>query len=111
MFVCDFIVRKKDLMKFEWDSKKEKINLKKHKIDFNLAKLVFYDEFMMERYDINHSDYEDRYMVIGSVLDSLMVITVIYTERADAIRIISARKANSEERKAYYDNKKKCGFI
>lgn len=92
-------------MKFEWDSNKEKINIKKHKLDFSTAALVFKDENRLEFYDLKHSENEDRFYTIGEINEALVVITVIYTERQrDVIRIISARVATTKEREMYYGN-------
>jgi hypothetical protein len=88
---------------FEWDDAKEKINLTKHSIDFSTASLVFQDKNRIEFYDEAHSEYEDRYITIGQINNIAIVVTVVYTERGDAIRLISARKATSQERSAYYD--------
>lgn len=84
----------------EWDANKEKINLRKHGISFKTAALVFSDSNRIELFDKRHSTTEDRYIVIGIVNK---LITVIYTERTDCVRIISARIANSLERKVYHD--------
>jgi hypothetical protein len=88
-------------MNFEWDEEKEKINIKKHKINFTLAKKIFNDVNRIEIYDKNHSINEDRYNTIGAVGE---VLFVVYTERRDNIRIISARLANEKERRLYYDS-------
>ncbi len=93
-------------MIFEWDEEKNRANIIKHKIDFETAALVFGDENRIEFYDEKHSEYEDRYRTVGSINGFIAVITVIYTEREKAIRIISARKADEAERRAYYDNPK-----
>ncbi len=85
---------------FEWDSEKENLNIKKHGIDFSTAMLAFNDEDYLEWYDEEHSKTEDRYNVLGLVHD---VIFVVYTERRDNIRIISARLATGWERSLYYD--------
>ncbi len=90
-------------MKFEWDDEKEKINIIKHGIDFATAARVFNDENRLEIYDEYHSDTEDRYITIGLIDGVAYVILVVYTERNDAIRLISARKATQKERSAYYD--------
>ena len=55
-------------MRFEWDSEKGKINLKKHKVSFEEAKHVFRDEMALEMYDEEHSISEDRYIIIGLIL-------------------------------------------
>ncbi|MBR1874069.1 MAG: BrnT family toxin [Eubacterium sp.] len=85
---------------FEWDTEKNRINKKIHGISFETALLVFNDYDRIEIYDQEHSEYEDRYSTIGLVDD---VIFVVYTERKDVIRIISARMATREERRIYYD--------
>ncbi|MDO4475340.1 MAG: BrnT family toxin [Lachnospiraceae bacterium] len=90
-------------MQFEWDSEKEKINIKKHGIDFETAKLVFADENRIEIFDYQHSTQcEDRYDTIGLVHE---VLFVVYTERQERIRIISARLATAREREVYYDRR------
>lgn len=86
---------------FEWDDRKAKINKLKHGINFNTAAQVFFDENRIERYDNEHSVTEDRWKVIGKVKD---VLFVIYTERSEATRLISARKATPYERSIYYDS-------
>ena len=85
-------------MIFEWDDHKEQINIAKHGIDFKTAARVFQDEFRIEIFDELHSDIEERQ--IGGVE---IVIMVVYTERKQAIRLISARKATAQERKMYHD--------
>lgn len=62
--------------------------------------LVFNDENRIEIYDVVHSQSEDRYNTIGKVHD---VLFVVYTERRDNVRIISARIATPKERSIYYD--------
>jgi hypothetical protein len=87
-------------MRFEWDIDKEKLNIKKHKISFETASYVFDDSNHIELYDSQNSTYEDRYIAIGCVNS---VLFVVFTERKDNIRIISARLANESERRMYYD--------
>ena len=87
-------------MKFNWDSEKAALNWHKHRVDFNDAAMVFADENRIELFDEIHSDEEDRWQVIGKVNE---ILFVVYTERIDEIRIISARKATSYERRIYYD--------
>ena len=86
--------------KFEWDSDKAKINKQKHNVMFSIAAKVFLDDNRIEYYDELHSDFEDRTKVIGRVGK---ILVVIYTERGDRNRIISARHANKEEEDEYYD--------
>lgn len=90
-----------DNLIFEWDEDKNQINKEKHGIDFNIAIHVFEDADRIEIYDIEHSIEEDRYNTIGLVHD---VLFVVYTERKDRLRIISARLATAAERRLYYDN-------
>ena len=91
-------------MLFEWDPEKERINITKHKMDFTTASFVFYDDYHLEFYDDEHSEEEERYKAIGLIGKTLVVATVIFTDRGDKIRIISARKATDKERRLYYDD-------
>ncbi len=86
---------------FEWDAEKEAVNLRKHKLGFDEAMRVFDDRNRKEFYDALHSQEEDRFFTIGMVRD---ILFVVYTERREAIRIISARKANEKEVRIYYDD-------
>lgn len=90
-------------MQFEWDEEKERINISKHGIDFSTAALVFGDNDRIEKYDDLHSAEEDRYITIGSINGMTVVVMVVYTEREEAIRIISARLATKREKEAYYN--------
>ena len=83
----------------EWDANKEKLNILKHRITFKTAALVFADNNRIEFYDFKHSINENRYVVIG-IVNKLIV--VIYTERGNVSRIISARAATTAERNLYY---------
>ncbi|MBQ3442964.1 MAG: BrnT family toxin [Selenomonadaceae bacterium] len=83
----------------EWDDNKAELNWKKHKIYFEDAAYVFLDEKRFEDYDELHSEYEDRWKVVGKVRD---VLVVIYTERGEKYRLISARYANKKEEDEYY---------
>ena len=86
--------------KFEWDSEKAEINKKKHKVSFETAARVFLDENNFDTYDELHSNFEDRFKIIGKVGE---VLVVIYTERGDRNRIISARRAERYEEEEYYE--------
>lgn len=90
-------------MIFEWDDSKEQINIIKHGIDFSTAAHVFHDENRIEFYDEAHSESEDRYITIGQINGIAIIVMVVYTERKDTIRLISARKATNQERRMYYD--------
>ena len=77
------------------------LNRQKHGITFETAALVFADDNRIEKLDNEHSDDEERWQVIGKVED---ILFVIYTDREDRTRIISARKADKAERRIYYGN-------
>ena len=86
-------------MVFEWDSDKAELNWQKHTVDFEEAAKVFDDPNRIEQFDEEHSAEEERWITVGMVS---RILFVVYTERDEAIRIISARKANAKERKDYY---------
>lgn len=86
-------------MKFEWDENKNKSNIEKHGIDFDDAKGVFKDENSIVSPDLRKDYGEGRWKIIGKIFGS--IISVIYTMREEAIRIISARKASRKEREEY----------
>ena len=86
-------------LKFEWDSEKAKINKKKHGITFETAARVFLDENSYDDFDELHSNFEDRIKIVGRVGK---ILAVIYTEREDRNRIISARQADKDEEEQYY---------
>ena len=79
--------------------RQEQKNFKKHGIYFEDAARIFLDENRIDFLDEEHSDYEERWKVIGMV-DK--ILTVIYTERNERHRIISARQADKEEEAEYY---------
>lgn len=87
-------------LRFEWDEEKNLHNQKKHGISFETAAYVFQDEHYIEMYDFEHSIDEDRYIAIGRVGDLLFVV---FTERGETVRLISARLATEIERRLYYD--------
>jgi uncharacterized DUF497 family protein len=85
-------------MNFEFDSKKARINLNKHGISFAELEPVFYDELALTRED--EDALEQRFITVG--LDAqLRLVAVCWTQRQENIRLISARLATSNERKAY----------
>ena len=95
-------------MKFEWDENKNKSNIEHHKVSFEQAVSVFFDEAAVIFQDIKHSEDEDRFIIVGkSIFDK--VLFVCYCERGkdelneDILRIISARKATDKERRLFYE--------
>ena len=86
---------------FEWDDEKAASNAEKHDITFEQARLVFRDPFAVELLD-DRADYnEDRYILIGMSATRLLVI--VHVERHDRNRIISARRAEPNERRFYHE--------
>lgn len=83
----------------EWDDNKAAINKRKHGIRFELAARIFLDENRIDYLDEEHSDDEERWKVIGRVRD---ILAVIYTERGEKLRLISARYASNDEEEEYY---------
>lgn len=89
---------------FEWDIHKNETNIKKHKISFEEAKTVFYDEHARIIADPEHSQDEDRFIILGfSSALRLLVVCHCYRKEDEIIRIISARKATKNESKYYGD--------
>jgi len=88
-------------MLFEWDENKSISNRQKHRISFETAQFVFYDSNRIESYDGRDQLNEDRWTTVGLVENNTLY--VVYTVRGedDIIRIISARKANAKEERAY----------
>jgi uncharacterized DUF497 family protein len=93
-------------VKFEWDSSKAEINLKKHHVSFNLAITVFDDPYALIAPDPKHSAAEEREWIVGESDNGVLV--VIFTKRLEGkvYRIISARRANRRERKLYEEFKR-----
>ncbi|MFQ5686123.1 MAG: BrnT family toxin [Candidatus Scalindua sp.] len=85
---------------FEWNEEKAKKNLRKHKINFEEAKTVFNDPFLLTFPDREYPGSEQRFINIGNSVNERVLI-VIHTERGSNIRIISCRKATKTERKVY----------
>ncbi len=89
-------------MDFSWDKQKAKANLKKHKVSFEEAKTVFYDPLAKITADPDHFKDEDRYILIGYSQGNLLLFVVhLYKENDEVIHIISARKANTKERRDF----------
>lgn len=87
---------------FEWDPRKAAVNFKKHGVSFEEAKSAFLDERAKLIDDPDHSEDEDRFVLLG-LSSALRILVVCHCYRSDdgAIRIISARKATARERKSY----------
>lgn len=87
-------------MEFEWDTGKAEENLRKHGISFELAVMAFRDPFTVEEIDDRQNYGEERIAMTAVARGALL--RIIYTERPDRIRIISARKATRDEQNNYY---------
>ncbi|MBN1903601.1 MAG: BrnT family toxin [Deltaproteobacteria bacterium] len=92
---------------FEWDNKKDKTNIRKHGISFEEARTAFYDENAIQYFDPDHSDEEDRFILLGiSFKLKILVVCHCFREHDSVIRIISARKADKDEEYEYWRNRK-----
>ncbi len=95
-------------MKFEWDPKKERLNIQKHNVTFEEAAYVFSDKYSLSMFDEEHSQEEERWILLGKSL-SAMILVVVHTFRGsdgvETVRIISARKATKNEQQIYH---KRC---
>lgn len=88
-------------MNYEWSFIKEKLNIAKHKVSFEEAKSVFSDEYGLVLFDEEHSENEERFLLLGRSYKSRVLLVVHCYKEQDTIRIISARKATSKEKKYY----------
>jgi uncharacterized DUF497 family protein len=92
------------VLRFRWDPNKDALNQKKHKVSFSEARGVFYDSNALLIDDPEHSDDEDRFILMGLSFDlKLLVVCHCYRENDKVIRIISARKAKPKERRQYQE--------
>ena len=90
-------------LQFEWDENKNRINQSKHKVSFEEAQTVFYDDEALVIDDPEHSKEEERFIILGfSNKANLLVVCHCYRASDTVIRIISARKATRTESKQYY---------
>lgn len=92
-----------DTIRFEWDRRKSRENKRKHGVSFEEAQTIFWDENAIQYYDPDHSKDEDRFIMLGmSFLLRVLVVCHCYRAKDSVIRIISARKADSDEENAYW---------
>jgi uncharacterized protein len=85
---------------FEWDERKARANLAKHGVTFGESETVFADPLAKVRFDSSHSEAEERRVIVGTSA-KVRLLLVSFTDRADRIRIISARPLTRSETKAY----------
>ena len=90
-------------LRFVWDERKDRANRRRHGITFAEAETVFYDERAREYADPDHSETEERFILLGMSLRlRVLVVCHCYRESESVIRIISARKANGHEEEEYW---------
>ena len=90
---------------FEWDAAKAAANLRQHRVSFQEALTVFADPLAAIHDDPNHSEEESRELIVGSSTTGRLLI-VSFTELAESVRIISARRLTRRERRDYEESKK-----
>lgn len=89
-------------LSFSWDDRKEQANQRKHGVSFEEAVTAFADENARLKHDPDHSQDEDRFILLGfSARFRLLIVAHAYRQDETEIRIISARKATRKERKQY----------
>jgi len=94
-------------LSFEWDAKKASSNENKHGVSFEEARTVFYDENAIQFYDPDHSEEEDRFILLGlSFKPKVLVVCHCFRETERIVRIISARKADKDEEREYWEQRK-----
>lgn len=100
--MCTYIVHVSDI-RFEWNEQKSLANRKKHKVSFEEGQSVFLDENAIRFFDPDHSEDEDRFLMLGmSYTLRVLVVCHCYREDDTVIRIISARKADKREQSDYW---------
>jgi len=91
-------------LRFEWDQKKNLANIRKHGVSFEEAQSTFKDEHAIQFFDPDHSESEDRFILLG-ISSTLRIVVVCHCFREEelVIRIISARKADQLEERNYWE--------
>ena len=94
-------------LEFEWDNRKNKANTKKHGVSFDEARSVFYDEYAIQFFDPEHSESEDRFILLGTSFKlNALVVCHCFRQAETTVRIISARKADKDEAQVYWSKRK-----
>lgn len=91
-------------MKFQWDASKAASNLRKHGVNFDEAVTVFKDPLALIFDDEKHSEDEHREIIIGYSTLSRLLLVCFLERQEDIVRIFSARRATTHERKDYEEN-------
>jgi uncharacterized DUF497 family protein len=97
------------VLRFEWDPHKAAINHAKHSVSFEEAITVFGDPLGQITDDPRHSAEEERFVLLGQS-DRRRLLVVMFTERGQAVRLISARRATSRERRTYEETQGQAGY-
>lgn len=90
------------MINFDYDPNKAKSNLEKHGISFDEAMSVFYDDYAVQFFDNEHSDDEDRFIMLGMSNQARLLIVCHCERENNTIRIISARRATKKESGYYH---------
>ena len=94
-------------LRFVWDRRKNRANIRKHKVSFDEAETVFKDENAIQYFDPDHSNNEERFILLGlSPRFRVLVVCHCFRESELVIRIISARRADKVEGRAYWETKR-----
>ena len=95
-----------DELRFDWDERKQKFNIKRHGVSFEEARTAFYDENAIQFFDPDHSEDEDRFLLLGmSIRPQILIVCHCFRESETLVRIISARKADKSEEMDYWKRK------
>jgi len=93
-------------LKFEWDNNKDRVNTSKHGVTFDEAQTAFYDEYAIQFFDPEHSESEDRFLLLGTSFKlKMLVVCLCFRDEETVVRIISARKADKDETKVYWSER------
>jgi len=96
-----------DRLEFEWNTRKDKANVRKYGVSFAEAKTAFFDENAIQFFDPDNSEDEDRFLLLGvSYKLNTLVICHCFKEKETVIRIVSARKADKDEEEAYWSHRR-----
>ena len=91
---------------FEWDNSKDRTNIQKHGVAFKEAQTAFHDEYAIQFFDPDHSEEEERYILLGTSFTlKTLIVCHCYRQEETVVRIISARKADKDEEQAYWSNR------
>ena len=92
-----------DGLRFDWDGRKERANIRKHGVSFEEARTVFFDENAIQFFDPDHSEDEARFILLGlSLKPRILVVCHCFRESETVVRLFSARKADKDEELEYW---------